>query len=305
MRREGEEEFVVRDRTGAEEIGALSEIIEEERRIDDCVPGETNRQRAEMAEVGVHRLAPGDDQHQRAEDQQRLHEMRVRQKPRAVDGIEGGEDLGFGVDLGGPEDGDGEEPDEHDRPEQRADAGGALELDGEERNKEAEGDRNDRAGKARHGDAQALHRGEHADRRRDHPVADQEPGACHKSPRQHAGARIRGVVQEAVEREHAALAVVLRPQHQEGVFDRDDEGQRPDDERDGAERILGRPPGGHTKYLIHGVEGRGADVAVNDAERPERQRNDAARRRMVMRQPGGLGATRPIDEERHGCGPIY
>ena len=52
-------------------------------------------------------------------------------------------------------------------------------------------------------------------------------------------AAIRAVVQEAVEREHAALAVVLRAQHEERIFDRDDDGQRPDAERGRAQRVLG------------------------------------------------------------------
>ena len=80
MRREGEEEFVVGDRAAAHQVGALSEIVEEERRIDDGEPGETDRQRAEMADVGVHRLAAGDDQHQRAEDEQRLEKVRAAEK---------------------------------------------------------------------------------------------------------------------------------------------------------------------------------------------------------------------------------
>ena len=247
LRREGEEELIVSDRSAADQIGALPEVVEEERRIDDSVPGEADRQRAEMAKIGVHRLAAGDDQHQGAEDQERLHEMRMRQKRDAIGRIEGGKNLRIGRDRSAAEGGDGDEPDEHDRPEHRADAGGALELDGEQGDEEAERDRNDRAGKARRGDGEAFHSGEHADRRRDHAVADQEAGARHQGPQEHARAAVRPVVQEAVEREYAALAVVLRPQHQERVFDRDDQGQRPDDERDGAERVFGGAPGATRK----------------------------------------------------------
>ena len=89
MRAERKEELVVGDRPAADEIGALAEIVEEERRIDDGVPGDADRQRAEMADVGVHRLAPGDHQHQGAEDQKRLEEMRAAQKLEAVERIEG------------------------------------------------------------------------------------------------------------------------------------------------------------------------------------------------------------------------
>ena len=61
--------------------------------------------------------------------------------------------------------------------------------------------------------------------------------SAHRSMR---GAALLAVVQEPVEREHAALAVVLRAQHQDRVFDRDDQRQRPDRERDAAEHVVGR-----------------------------------------------------------------
>ncbi len=61
----------------------------------------------------------------------------------------------------------------------------------------------------RNRDAEALDRRKHADRRRDHAVADEKPGARHQRPEQHAHAAVSAVVQEAVEREHSALAVVL------------------------------------------------------------------------------------------------
>ena len=108
---------------------------------------------------------------------------------------------------------------------------------------EPERDRHDRAGEARDRDAETFDRREHADRRRDHAVADQEARAGDQRPEQHAHPAVGPVVQEAVEREHAALAVVLRPEDEEGVFDRDDDRQRPDDERNRAERILGRRDG--------------------------------------------------------------
>ena len=295
LRREGEEQLGVGDRRAADQIGALAEIVEEERRIDDCVPGEADRQGAEMADVGVHRFSAGDDQHHGAEDEERLDETRMRQKRDAIGRIEGGEDLRMGQDRGAAERGDGEEPDEHDRPEHRADAGGALELDGEQRDEQPERDRNDRAGKCRRGDREALDGGEHADRRRDHAVADEQARAGHQGPEQHAGAAVRAVVQQAVEGEHAALAVVLRLEHEQRILDRDNGGQRPDCERDRPERVARRS----ADDLVHGVERGGADRAEHDAERAKGQRDHAAARQVIMRQPGGPGAMRTIDEERH------
>ncbi len=160
------------------------------------------------------------------------------------------------------------------------------------------------ARKAGPDDVEPLDGREHADRRRDHAVADQEARASDQRPEEHARAAIRPVVQEAVEREHAALAVVLRAQDEEGVLDRDDEGQRPDGERGGAERVLGRARG-DAEDLVHGVERRGADRAEHDAERAERQRRDAAAGRVIMRVPGGVRVMGSVDEKRHGLGRIF
>ena len=92
-------------------------------------------------------------------------------------------------------------------------------------------------------------------------------------------------MQEAIEREHAALAVVLRLQHEEGVFDRDDKGQRPDHERNGAERVLWRARRRNAENLVHRVERGRADVAIDDAERAQRQRPDASVRSTVAAPP--------------------
>ena len=84
-----------------------------------------------MPDVGVHRFAPGDDQHQSAEEKEGLEKVRATEEREAVEGIEGREDLGVGCDRGAAQRGDRHEPQEHDRPEYDADARGALELDGE------------------------------------------------------------------------------------------------------------------------------------------------------------------------------
>ena len=297
--REREEELVAGDRAAADHIGALSEIVDQKRRIDDGEPGEADRQRAEMADVGVHRFAPGDDQHQRAEDEERLDSMRAAQEGEPMDRVEGGENFGVRRDRGRAERRDRREPEEDDRSEDEADAGSAFELDGEERDEKPERDRDRRAGEARNGDAEAFDRRKHADRRRDHAVADEKARARHQRPEQHAHATVGAVVQEAVEREHAALAVVLGAQDKERVLDRDHQRQRPDRERDGAERILWRAPPGGVEDLFHRIERRRSDRAEHDPERAERQRPEAAVRRVIAGFLGGLAVTGAIGDERH------
>ena len=222
-----------------------------------------------------------------------------------MDGVEGGENLGVGRDCGRAEGRDRGEPDEDDRSEHEADARGAFELDGEERDEEPERDRDRRAGEAWDRYAEPLDRRKHADRRRDHAVADEKPGAGDQRPEQRPHTAVGALVQQAIEREHTALAVVLRAQNQDGVFDRDDQRQRPDDERNCAERVLGRMRRGDAKNLVHRIEGRSADVAIDDAERAKRQRRDAAARRVAAGAFGGVDAMGTIGDERHGTGDIF
>ena len=110
LRHEGEEVLCVGDRPSTERIGALAEIVEEKRRIDDDEPREPDRPRAEMADIGVHRFTTGDHQHQGAEDEQRLEEMRAGEKAKAIERIEGRENLRLRRDRGRTQNGDRRKP---------------------------------------------------------------------------------------------------------------------------------------------------------------------------------------------------
>ena len=79
-RREAVEQLAARDRRAAKEMRALSEIVEQQRGKDHGEPADADRPGAEMPEVRVHGLAAGDDQHQRAENQQRLAQAGAREE---------------------------------------------------------------------------------------------------------------------------------------------------------------------------------------------------------------------------------
>src|SRR5271166_5797315 len=53
------------------------------------------------------------------------------------------------------------------------------------------------------------------------------------------------------------------------------------------------------KNLVHRIEGRRADVAVDDAKRAERQRPDASVRRVIARFRSSLAVMGTIGDERH------
>ena len=89
-------------------------------------------------------------------------------------------------------------------------------------------------------------------------------------------------MQQAIEREHSALAVVLGAQHQQRIFDRDDDEDRPYRRRDRPEHIFGRrrDGGGTEKNLVDRIERRRADVAVNHADRADGEGREPAARGM-------------------------
>jgi hypothetical protein len=57
----------------------LAEIIEQQRRQYDGKPAEPDRQAPEMPHIGVHRLAPGDDEEHRAKHRERDAWRRLNQ----------------------------------------------------------------------------------------------------------------------------------------------------------------------------------------------------------------------------------
>jgi hypothetical protein len=83
------------------------------------------------------------------------------------------------------------------------------------------------------------------------------------------------------QRQGSALAIVIRAQQHEDVFDRDDDDQRPQDHRQYADDNFGRHRTGvacgRRRGFAEGIERRRSDVAEHDADAAERQRPHADR----------------------------
>ena len=102
--------------------------------------------------------------------------------------------------------------------------------------------------------------------------------------------------QQRRQREDAAFALVVGAHHDRDVLDRDDDQQRVDDQRQHAEHVLVRRR--HRvraeEALAHRVERAGADVAVDDADGGQREREAARRgraagsRQKSLQSPTGL-----------------
>jgi hypothetical protein len=90
------------------------------------------------------------------------------------------------------------------------------------------------------------------------------------------------------EREDAAFAVVVRAQDERDVLDRHDDDERPQHERQHTEHVGGVDR--HrmvlvAEHLLDRVQRTRADVAVDDAERRERERSASRRVGFAVRCP--------------------
>jgi hypothetical protein len=81
------------------------------------------------------------------------------------------------------------------------------------------------------------------------------------------------------QRQRSALAMVIRAQQDQHVFQRHHDDQRPQDQRENAEHGLGsdgaRGPAGGDDGFAQRVQRAGADVAIDDADTAEHQRLEA------------------------------
>ena len=107
-------------------------------------------------------------------------------------------------------------------------------------------------------------------------TASPKKSAAPKMPttRIQAGPAAEAAAHQGDERQDPALALVVGAQHEGDIFDRDDDRQRPEDQRQHAEHLLGRgrrAAGRGMQRLAQRIDRAGADVAIDDAERAEHQ----------------------------------
>jgi len=176
------------------------------------------------------------------------------------------------------------EPHANHRAEQHADAGGAMPLNREQPDEDCERDGNDEwLERGRH-HVEPLDGREHRDRRRDHPVAVEhrrpeyaetyEPPAC---------ARVAETTRdERGQRHDAAFAMVVGAHDQRDVFERNDDRDRPEHDRENAVDVLfgqreAVRPG---EALAQRIQRTRADVAENDADGAD----DKWRERLAIRR---------------------
>ena len=193
--------------------------------------------------------------------------------------IDGGKNLGMPDQGDGAETADGDEPQQHDGPEDRTDACGPERLQREQPDQDADRDRHDQVVQRRRRHLDPLDGAQHRDRGRQDTVTVKQRAAEQAATEQDGGRHATSAAGAAAghqgcQRQDAALAVMVGPHHEDAVFERNDEQQRPDDQRQDTQHGVGRDvAAGCLKDGLHRVERTGAEVAVDDAERREhRQR---------------------------------
>ena len=188
-----------------------------------------------------------------------------------------------------PENPDCHEPDQHDRPKYSADESGAPVLDGEQHEQDRHGKRHDRVLQMRSVDLDAFDGAEDGNRRRDGAVAI-EQGCPHKSDHHHdrTPPALLGAprTDQREQREDAALPAIVGAHDQDGVFDGNDNDQRPEDQRHNTEHRLGcdgpRALAGSFCGYVERIERTCPDVAEYDPHTCQRGGRPGARCRSWM-----------------------
>ena len=254
---------------------ALSKVVESERRQDETEPRHLNRLSPEMAEIGVEGLGAGDGEKDGAEGQE-ADEAVAGQEDDCIVRAEGGEHQWVVEDMHEAKKRDCDEPDARDRAEEERDLRRPARLDDEEGDENEDRQRQDEAVEARRRDLEALDGGEHRKSRRDDRVAVEERGRDDCQQKHDAAGAAEGALRQRGESQRPAFAVVVRPGEDEDVFDRHDEDQGPQDQRQHAEhgRLGDRPAMARCRQhrLAERVERARADVAIDDADAADGQR---------------------------------
>ena len=252
-----------------EQQRALPEVVDRECGHHQRIPCDLDRAAAEVAHVGIQGLAAGDAQHhgtERHEGDKRL----AGDEAQGKQGVDGTQDVGMSGDLHCAHDRDHDEPQHHHGPKQSPDAGRAVLLHQKQPQQDHQRERNHPGLEGVRDHLQPLDRREHRDGRGDDPVAVEQAGPEDAQQQQQVACaravmhRLGGQGQQGHE---AAFAVVVGTQHQRHVLERDDEGERPEEERQYPVHI-GRSGADlpHVEYRLDGIQHTGADVAVDHAD---------------------------------------
>ena len=220
-----------------------------------------------MTEVGIQRLRPSDTKKYAAHHEQGDDAAARKKIAQAHCRIQGPQDRRMLHDPPQPEQRDCHEPDQHDRPQQPTDAPSALLLHREQRDKDHHGRRQHVALQVRRYEVQPLQCRHYRDCRRNRGIAVQQRRAA-QTDEHDEGPPLVHPAQKRHQGENATFAAIVERQGDSDVFQRDDDHQRPQDQRQRAEhcRRFRMRAARHVKHGLERVERTSADVAKHHAK---------------------------------------
>jgi hypothetical protein len=264
----------------AQQRRSLAEIVQHQRRQGDEQPGILDGAAAEMAHIGIQRLAARHRQHDSTQ-RNKGDPGRVQEHQKRVPGIDGGQDARSVEKRHKAESAQHGEPQQHDGTEQSSYAVCAAILQQEKADQDHQGQRHHqrREGLALH--FQTFHRRQHGDGGRQHAVAEEQRQADDRADAdsgldssRHSGRAMR----QRRQRQGAALAVIVGAHDDEDVFDRHHQNQRPENHGERAHHrdMVGQSALGGQHRGAQGIERRGADIAEHHAQRAQHQSEQIA-----------------------------
>ena len=168
-----------------------------------------------------------------------------------------------------------QEPQDHHGTKEGRDPSGATRLYRKQGDQDQYGERQhgmfERGGRK----LQAFDGRQHGDRRRDHRIAIEHGRANHAERKQYRGPPAEHASRKRGQRQGTALAVVVGTQQNHDIFDGDRDGQGPQDQRQHAQNRVGRDRSVADRRRdcdTECVERTGADVAIDDPDAADRQR---------------------------------
>jgi hypothetical protein len=173
--------------------------------------------------------------------------------------------------------GHGENQTAGDRAEPAAHRRRAAALHGEQRAQHHERDRHHVGLEDGRHELEALDRREHRDRGRDRGVGVEQRRAGDREAERQRRAPAERALEQGQQAQRAALAPVVEPGQEEDVLDRDDDDERPEQERHHAQHLGPVEPvrGRVVERLAQRVERARADVPVDDTHGTQAQRQQA------------------------------
>ena len=283
---------------------ALPQVVQHQAGQHEPVPGQADGLGAEMAHVGVQRLATGDCQHDRAEDQDAVPVV-LGEEVVCPPGIDGMQHFRFMQDVDHPQYRQAQEPDNGDGTEHLADLLRAEALGGEQRGQHHHGQWHDPVPHLRGHDFDALDGRQHRYRRRDDAIAEEQRSAEHPEDTDQVGRTPplgQGALGQRHQRHDAALAIVVGAHDDGHVFQRDHDGQRPEHQRQDAQHgvMVGLQAVVPGEHLLQRVQRAGTDVAEDHADGAD----DQSRQSDLAVAAGGFAVGRMWGGCAHGCARV-